>query len=576
MRSNFRLRIHILTAGFVLFALVLATRLYFLQIVHGEEFSARADHQYVRSTQSLYDRGSIFFEDKDGRLISAATLKTGFTVAITPADIEGAERTYQSLSPLIDVEEEIFLARAAKLEDPYEEVANKVEEAAAERIEDLDLSGVNLHKERWRFYPGERLAAQTVGFVGFQGDEYSGRYGLERYYEDTLSRDTSSVYVNFFAEIFAGLGSALFDSGTKRAGDVVTSVEPSVQLFLERKLAEVSDEWNSRQTAGIIINPKNGEIYAMGVYPSFDLNAFQKEESTEVFVNPLVENIFELGSIIKALTVAVGLDSGAITADTTYVDRGSLTLDTYTISNFDGEARGRVPMQEVLNQSLNTGAAFIAAEVGNREFRDYFTSFRIGEETGIDLPNESAGLINNLESPRDIEFATASYGQGIAMTPVAAVRALSTLANGGTLITPHIAKEIQYESGLRKNISYKEGDRVLEKETSEEITRMLVEVVDEALLGGTVKLDNYSVAAKTGTAQIASPEGGYYDDRFLHSFFGYFPAYDAEYLIFFYTLEPKQVRYASQTLTHPFIDTVEFLINYYDVPPDREGVAQSI
>ena len=208
--------------------------------------------------------------------------------------------------------------------------------------------------------------------------------------------------------------------------------------------------------------------------------------------------------------------------------------------------------------------------MGNREFADYMLRYGIADETGIDLPNESAGLVDNLSVSRDLEYATASFGQGIAMTPIATIRALSVLANGGTLITPHIAKKIKYTSGLSKTVSWGEEERVLKTESAEEITRMLVKVVDEALLGGTVALDNHSVAAKTGTAQIARVgERGYYDDRFLHSFFGYFPAYDAQYLIFLYTLEPKEVRYASQTLTHPFMDIVSFLINYYEVPPDR-------
>ena len=169
-----------------------------------------------------------------------------------------------------------------------------------------------------------------------------------------------------------------------------------------------------------------------------------------------------------------------------------------------------------------------------------------------------------------IEYATAAFGQGIAMTPIGTVRALSTLANGGELITPHLVQRIKYKTGFSKEISFVDGNRVITEETATEITRMLVKVVDEALLGGTVKIDNYSIAAKTGTAQIARlEERGYYDDRFLHSFFGYFPAYDAQFFVFFLTLEPKEVRYASQTLTRPFMDTVNFLINYYNIPPDR-------
>jgi len=571
MRSNFVFRIRLILGVILFVAFILLIRLYFVQIVHGEDFSIQADHQYVRPNQNLFDRGSIFFEDKDGRLVSGATLKAGFTVSINPKLLKDTKYAYEKLSEIIKLDEGDFFSRAGKVDDPYEEIAKRVSQEDGIKIDELNIEGVQIYKERWRFYPGGNLASQTIGFMAFSGDELSGRYGLERYYNDTLSRNSDSLYVNFFAEIFSNLNKTLFKSEDSGEGDLVTTIEPSVQLFLEQKLEEIGSRWNSSKSAGIIINPQNGEIYAIGLYPSFDINRFQEEEDSQIFSNILVEGVYEMGSIIKPLTIAAGLDSGAITSETTYYDNGYVTLDGSKISNFDGKGRGRVEIQEILNQSLNTGVSFVVEEMGTNVFREYMLSYGIGEETGIDLPNEAAGLVDNLNSPRTLEYATASFGQGIAMTPIATVRALSSLANGGKLITPHLVKRIKYKSGLSKTISYVDGRDVLKKATSEEITRMLVNVVDEALLGGTVSFENYSVAAKTGTAQIANTEErGYYDDRFLHSFFGYFPAYDAEFLIFLFTLEPKEeVRYASQTLTHPFIDTVNFLINYYDVPPDR-------
>jgi cell division protein FtsI/penicillin-binding protein 2 len=156
------------------------------------------------------------------------------------------------------------------------------------------------------------------------------------------------------------------------------------------------------------------------------------------------------------------------------------------------------------------------------------------------------------------------------MTPIAVTRALATLGNGGHLVTPHIVKKINFVDGTEREMKYPEGTQVIKPETSEEISRMLTVVVDDALRNGTVALPNHTIAAKTGTAQIADPvNGGYYEDKFLHSFFGYFPSYDPEFIIFLYTVEPKGVRYASETLTTPFMDMAKFLINYYSIPPDR-------
>jgi stage V sporulation protein D (sporulation-specific penicillin-binding protein) len=569
MRRRFAIRVRIIALAVFIFALVLILRLYFVQVVNGDEFLQRAEDQYIRPSQTAFDRGSIFFTEKTGTSISAATLKSGFTLAMQPARIVKPEDTYERLSQILDIDREIFLARAARIGDPYEEIANRVSGSDAEQVMALSIPGLSIYREKWRFYPGNTLASHTIGLLAFQEDEYAGRYGLERYYEDVLKRTDESADINFFAEIFLELGKVIF-SNRKREGDIVTSIEPSVQVFLEGTLEDVRSQWSAKQAGAVIIEPSTGKIFALALHPSFNPNEFSAEEDVSVFGNPLVESVFEMGSIIKPLTMAAAIDSGAVTPETEYVDEGSVNLDGFTISNFDGKGRGRVNMQEVLNQSLNTGVVFAVSKMGEENFARYMNNLRIGDETGIDLPNESAGLVENLKSPRKIEYATASFGQGIALTPMATVRSLLTLANGGRLVTPHVVDRIEYKTGLAKNISYPDGEQIFKPETTEVVTRMLVGVVDDALLGGTVSKPNHSIAAKTGTAQIAKAgERGYYDDRFLHSFFGYFPAYEPRFLIFLYTLEPHGVRYASQTLTDPFMKIVDFLINYYEIPPDR-------
>lgn len=563
------IRIRVVGLFFILFAGLLITKLYFVQIVHGENFSERADRQYIRSSEDIYDRGVIYFRDKDGTPFGAATLKSGFLVSINPTILTNPEQAYEKINSVISVDKETFLYRATKKTDPYEEIANRIDEEKALAIEDLNIDGVSVYREKWRYYPGDTLASHVLGLTGYLDNELAGRYGVERHYEETLKRDDSNLYVNFFAQVFAGINNSITHGEGDKTGDVHLTIEPTVELELERKLREIQETWSSKLTAGIVVDPKSGEIIAMAAYPDFNPNNREEIESVSRFSNPLVENVYEMGSIMKPLTIAAGLDAGVITPKTTYFDPGSLQVDDRTISNFDGESRGTVSMQEVLNQSLNTGVAFTVSKLGNKRFADYFRDYGLGERTEIDLPNEARGLINNLTSPRTVEYVTASFGQGIATTPISTVRALSALANGGILVTPHVTDRIDYEIGFSKDIKPEKGIRVLKKETSEEISRMLVKVVDEALAHGTVSLPQHSIAAKTGTAQIPAPDGAYYEDRFLHSFFGYFPAYEPEFLIFLLNVEPQGVSYASQTLTDPFMELTKFLINYYEIPADR-------
>lgn len=572
MRNRAIIRIRVITGIVLIIAVSLIVRLYFLQIVHHETFVAQAEEQYVYTVQGLYSRGSIYFQPKDKALVSAATVTVGYELAANPTRISDVDAAYQTIRQYVEVDEEYFKDRATLPNRVYVRIVDEVSEAVAEAIASENIRGIELRKQQWRYYPGHELSARAIGFVGYSNvveDGLRGRYGLERYYDDVLYMDTAKREVNFFAEIFTNIGQIFFDSTTARSGDIVTTIEPSVARMLDTTLQKTHDTWGSTVTGGIIMHPQTGAIYAMNAIPSFDLNE-RTNASLELFRNPLVENVYEMGSIIKPLTVAAGIDAGVVSANTTYYDPGRITLDTYTISNYDGRARGEVSMQEVLSQSLNTGVAYIVDKMGKQRFREYFLNLKLGNETGIDLPNEVHGLINNLNSPRDVEYATASFGQGIALTPVATVRALATLANGGVLVTPHLVSHINYQDGSIKEVRWPEGDQVFSKETTDTVSRMLTNVVDDALQGGAVKLDRYSVAAKTGTAQIAdTTNGGYYEDRFLHSFFGYFPSYDPEFLVFLYTVEPNDVRYASETLTEPFMDITNFLINYYNIPPDR-------
>ncbi|OHA83879.1 MAG: hypothetical protein A2937_00930 [Candidatus Yonathbacteria bacterium RIFCSPLOWO2_01_FULL_47_33b] len=557
-----------LNVGVLLIAVILVGKLGYVQIARGEVYRDKAERQYTLPTGGSFDRGTIYFSEKTGRSISAATVIPDYTLAIDPSKVVDAAVLVDKLATYVTFDRADLLARASRKGDQYEEVAKHLSEKEIEGIKALGEKAVILKKDKKRFYPGGQTAAQVLGFVGSNGDVISGRYGLERYYDEVLVRTGSDTSSSFFADLFLKPGKAIL-SDRERAGDLVTTIEPTVQGMLERVITDdILKKYSATGAMGIIMDPKTGEIYAMGAAPTFDPNSFAKEKNQAVFVNPLVEGVYEMGSIIKPLTVAAGIDAGVVTAATTYDDKGFRIVNTKRISNYDGKARGVVPVQEILNQSLNTGTMFVMERLGKDRFRNYFKAYGLGEETGIDLPNEGVGQIGNLDSPRDIEYATASFGQGVSMTPIETIRALAVLANGGVLVTPHVVKRTEYGLGLTRDFVPGGERRVLKKETSEEISRMLTVVVDKALLGGTLKQEHYSIAAKTGTAQLVE-DGAYSKSDYLHTFFGYFPSYDPKFIVFLAVKNPQGEQYASHTLSEPFMQITKFLLNYYEVPPDR-------
>lgn len=561
-------RIRVISIFIFLFSVILIGRLYFLQIVNNDVYSDKADRQYIGQAKNIFSRGSIYFTNKDNTLVSAATLKSGVNITINPQILKDPEAVFDKIKDIISINHDDFITKASKIHDPYEEIALRQTQEVGDEIDNLKINGLKSVKERWRFYPGGTTAAHVVGILGYKGDDYAGRYGLERQYELNLER-RNGAYTNFFAQIFEGIKSATATTSAEEA-DIVTTIEPTVQSFFENVLASTTEKWNSDLTGGIIMDPKTGEIIAMEVNPTFDLNHPELEKSVMVFSNPLIENVYEMGSIIKTLTVASGLDAGVITPSSTYYDPGFVIINGKKVSNFDGKFRGTVGIQDLLSQSLNVGAAHVESLLGNKRFADYFYAFGVNQKTGVELPNEGRNLVDNLKGNIDIDFATASFGQGIALTPISTIRAIATIANGGLLIKPHIVKSVNYKLGYNKKTDIDPGVRVISQETSEKMAKLLTYSYDNVLSGGQYKISNYSVAVKTGTAQVAKQNGrGYEEDKFLHSFVGYFPSYNPKFIIFMFTVNPKGARFGSETLTGPFSEMVRFLINYYEIAPDR-------
>lgn len=570
MRAQFRSRIRLILAFLIIVAFGIILRLYFVQIVNGEEYSLKADRQFSANSGGLFDRGSIYFTRKDGTLISAATLSTGFLVAINPQILSDPELAYNAISSTASstISREAFLAATNKKTRVYIEVARRLSEENGQALSKKKIPGVQVLRERWRQYPGGELAAQSIGIVSYgSGDTLAGRTGLEAIYESTLSRPGDSLYRNFFAELFSNVGNLLVNAKDAREGDIVTTIEPEVQTRLASNIAKLNQRYDSKESGGIIMDPSTGAIIAIASHPTYDGNNLQSVNPI-LLGNPFVEHVYEFGSIMKPITMTAALDAGVITPETTYNDTGCITVNTAKICNWDAKARGVIPMRQVIMQSLNLGASWIADKLGQDKFRSYFTKL-FGEKTGVDLPNETGALLGNLSKPQQIGYDTAAFGQGIAVTPIQMIRALGAVANDGIMVQPHLVNAIRLNSGIERKLDWGKKILVFSATSTHETIAMMNALNDEILYNGKAKIPTMSVAVKTGTAQLTNAEGGYYKNRFLHSFVGFFPSYNPRFIILLYTNDPKGVQYASETLDATFLDLVHFLIDYYAIPPDR-------
>ena len=277
MKFNYKSRIRVISIFIFCFALLIIGRLYVLQVLNNRLYVDKADRQYLSSGGNVFTRGSIFFENKDGSLVSAATLQSGFIIAVNPQILKDPETTYKKLNAILPVDHDVFIAKATKLKDPYEEIATQVEIEKGKKIGDLNIKGLQVLKESWRFYPGGTTAAHIIGILGYKGNEYAGRYGLESKFNTELERK-DSAYVNFFAQIFSNLKSATTGRHEIEA-DIVTTIEPTVEAYLDNLLASTSAKWSAEKIGGIIMNPTTGEIYAMEEYPTFDPNHPEQQKN---------------------------------------------------------------------------------------------------------------------------------------------------------------------------------------------------------------------------------------------------------------------------------------------------------
>lgn len=503
--------------------------IYSLQIKKGGYYSARAASQHRAYDFSDPRRGGIYFYDKQGNKIAAAINRDYPVIFAVPKEIEDADEAANALAPILKIDSGKIKSLITKPDDLYELLSEKTTAEQVAKIQSLNIKGIYVDSENFRFYPLGSLAAHVLGFVGPSESDsvVKGRYGLESLYDEFLKNN-----------------------------DLLLTIDRDIQAQAEKVMRSLIDKYSASGGTVIVQEPKTGKILAMGSYQNFDPNEYEKSPIKN-FLNPAVQSIYEPGSVFKVITMAAGIDSGKITPETKFYDSGSLTLNGKTLKNWDLKAHGTVTMANVIEQSINTGAAFAERKTGHDIFYNYLLKFGFDEPTGIGLPGEVSGNLKNLKSSfRDINFATAAFGQGVAVTPLQLIAAISAIANNGVLMEPRILKS---ESSL-------EVRRVTSEEAARKITAMMVSAVDKAEIA---KISGYKVAGKTGTAQIPDFKNGGYSDEFIHSYAGFAPASDPRFAILIKIDKPKGVSLAGSTVVPAFRELAQFILNYYNIPTDK-------
>ena len=455
-------------------------------------------------------------------------------------------------------------------EDPFMPIKRKVDEEIVDEIKAFNLSGIRFSEEIYRFYPENNISSHILGFYGFIDDQLQGQYGLEGYFNEELAGQIGSLKAE--RDSFGSwitVGERLLEPAVDGA-DYVLTIDRNIQYFACSKLNEAVLKHGADGGSVIIIEPQTGAIKAMCGSPDFDPNNYNEVEDIGVYINPATYYIYEPGSIFKAITMAAGLDTGVVAPNSTYTDTGEVQVGKYTIMNSDEKSYGLQTMTNVLEKSLNTGAVHVATLVGRERMYDYLKRFNFGEATGIRLNSEAHGDISNLLQQSEVYLATAAFGQGLTTSPLQMTSAYQVLANKGKLMKPYIIEEIRYPDDTVEKISPQEIRQVITSKSATTLGAMMVSVVENGH-GGRAGVKGYYVAGKTGTAQIPAENGrGYDPNRNIGSFGGWAPVDNPVFVMLTKIDVPRDVEWAESSAAPLFGEIAEFLLNYYQVPPERE------
>ena len=562
----------------------------------------------VLATDTAQLRGETISE----LALPGITVENGSVVA-DPTKIQNLSGTAETLSPLLNIEEKKLKSLLERRPKRYVEITDKIVPEVSDQILKLKndpryeeiLRGVALRDQHWRYYPERSLAAQVLGFVDSTG---SGQYGVEGRFDRELAGEEGMIFgaINTKGQRIIGEGSSI-----RRAldgSDIVLTIDRVIQGQVEKILEEDTVRFDADFGQVIVVEPQTGRILAMAHSPTFDPNEFGKvftryeispeqeaadrENETfnqriptvvdkgeyyryfnkwgpEVFRNKIVSDLYEPGSVMKALTMSAALNADEVTPQTTYNDTGPVQVDEFKIGNSDNVYAGETSMIDVLKRSLNTGIAFVTRKMGAKLLYEYFHNFGIGQYTDIELDGEAEGQLEFWKDWAESELVTRGFGQGLSATPLQVAMAFSSLANGGYLMKPLLVEEIHAPDGSIKKFFPEKVRKVISDETYHTIKAMLLNNVNYGIARG-ARIAGYTIMGKTGTSQtykhglIQEGEG-----TTIGSFAGFAPFDNPQFMILVKYDRPKASQWGSETAAITFRRVAEFMFQHLGIPPDR-------
>jgi cell division protein FtsI/penicillin-binding protein 2 len=563
-----RRRVYFILLAFAVFMGSIGAKLVSYQVLRGADLGLSARQAHARDEPVPARRGVIY--DSAGAAL-ASTIQSDRVFAILERVADDQEFARALAGPLAMAPAEIvaLLREGREKRQAWVQLKRHLSPAASDQVRALGLEAVVLDPEPRRVYPNGDFASQLLGFANW---DLAGAYGVEGAYDAEIGGQPGHLVAerDVHGNVIT-VGGSRFDPPVN-GYDAVLTINSAIQRSAEQQLEAVIKAQRAAGGTAIVMDVKTGAILALANRPSFDPNRFEQFD-LDVFSDPAISALYEPGSTFKVLTMAIGLETGAVNTNTLFYDKpGYLVIDNKTIRNANDAVYGKETMSEILQHSSNLGAAFIAGRVGSETFYAKLREFGLGEVTGVDLQGEEEGLVLWDSAPdwRPINLTTNAFGQGITVTPLQMLTAVSAVVNGGRLMRPYVVQELRQDGRVVRRNEPQVVRQVISPQVSRAVVDMMTDVVDNVSYPY-VGVPGYAVGSKSGTAQIPAAGGGYEpDDQTIGSLIGIGPSENPRFAVMVKIDRPKQDPLGGHIAGPPVRNILLDLFTLYGIPPTRK------